>query len=271
MLSLFYKASAVRANRFVFAFEVPRLLNRNLYYKGRSFNLDAIFGRISYAHCVGHGLFIETNFAKKYIFPKKSVLEDMFYGFMLNLLKEPVVPLPNLDRAEVPNNLTILFYQMSRWFLGPSRTLSYFRYMKIKDLKSIPEHICLVLSGWYSSLEWLLTTPITILILFVFSATIVSYSLGFYDKTLSVIAVLALISTCTYYVTIVCSLYLHNYACKLSGCDDNSRYINKKTMFQLALIYPAVLLFHGFPAYYCILDHLLFNGKGNNGRKTERV
>ncbi len=72
-------AGALRANRFVLGYEIPRLLNR-------SAQVSAVRRALCsgvYAHVTGHGLCVRLSLLQKLPFPARSPLEDMHYSFIL--------------------------------------------------------------------------------------------------------------------------------------------------------------------------------------------
>jgi hypothetical protein len=70
-------SGALRANRFVLAYEIPRLLRRSRN-SGNSF-----FSAWEYAHVTGHGLCIRLPLLKELPFPQRTPIEDMHYSFLL--------------------------------------------------------------------------------------------------------------------------------------------------------------------------------------------
>lgn len=116
-------AGALRANRFVLGFEIPRLLNG-------SDQVSAVKRAMCsgvYAHVTGHGLCIRLSLLEKLPFPARSPLEDMHYSFVLGSRGFAMMPVPSLDSAEVPGRVTAQLYQAARWFFGPARFARYLR------------------------------------------------------------------------------------------------------------------------------------------------
>jgi hypothetical protein len=60
-------------------------------------------------------------------FPARSPLEDMHYSFILGSRGLPMIAVPSLDSAEVPDSVTAQLQQAARWFFGPAR---FARYLK---------------------------------------------------------------------------------------------------------------------------------------------
>lgn len=114
-------AGALRTNRFVLGFEIPRLLNRSPHSGAIKRALCAGV----YAHVTGHGLCVRLSLLQRLPFPARSPLEDMHYSFILGSRCLPMVPVPSLDAAEVPSTLTAQFQQAARWFFGPARAARY--------------------------------------------------------------------------------------------------------------------------------------------------
>jgi len=252
----FLKANAIRATRFVLGYEIPRLRRRLCFYRGDS----SLIGRLTYAHCVGHGLFLRLDLLQSLRFPRGSILEDMFYGFLLNCAYEPVIPLPLLDYAEVPSSVTAIFFQMSRWFLGPSRTLSYYHYAQKSHLvREQQEAYALVVSGWWYSARWLFTSP------FILSALAICV---FNDIVLLKFAAGAFILM--YETSVMATISVHNRMLRSTDPDDKKASIRIPELWLIMAMYPAVLIFHSFPAYHCLMDAVFRGGRGSRKLKTER-
>ncbi|MEV4201490.1 glycosyltransferase [Micromonospora globbae] len=114
---------ALRANRFVLGFEIPRLLNRS----GTVGQLKRAACSYIYAHVTGHGLCVRLSFLLDHPLPAGSPLEDMQYSFHLGSHNVPMVPVASLDHAAVPDTITAQVKQASRWFFGPARAMHYLR------------------------------------------------------------------------------------------------------------------------------------------------
>lgn len=114
-------SGALRANRFVLAYELPRLLNRS-DIKGERNRIPTSY---IYTHVTGHGLCLRLSLLRELRFPARSPLEDMHYSFLLDSRNTPMVPIASLDCAEVPDSVAAQFQQLARWFWGPSRFLHY--------------------------------------------------------------------------------------------------------------------------------------------------
>ena len=126
-------SGALRANRFVLAYEIPRLLNRSTL----SGYLKRKVCSYVFSHVTGHGLCIRLSLLKHLPFPSRSPLEDMHYSFILGSRNEPIIPIPSLDCADVPAVLRDQVEQAARWFFGPGRFFSYFRYLEsTQDLRA---------------------------------------------------------------------------------------------------------------------------------------
>lgn len=117
------EGAALRANRFVLGFEVPRLVNRSAAVS----RLKRWLCSYVYAHVTGHGLCVRLSLLLALPFPARSPLEDMHYSFSLGSRNLPMVAIPSLDRAEVPATVRAQVSQAARWFFGPARFLRYLR------------------------------------------------------------------------------------------------------------------------------------------------
>lgn len=114
-------SGALRANRFVLGYEIPRLLNRTDIAAAWKRRLSGFV----YTHVTGHGLCARLSLLRDLPFPARSPLEDMHYSFLLGSRNILMVPLASLDCAEVPDSFLVQFQQLARWFYGPGRFLRY--------------------------------------------------------------------------------------------------------------------------------------------------
>lgn len=140
-------AGALRANRFVLGFELPRLLNRS----GQAGAVKRALCSGVYAHVTGHGLCVRLSLLDRLPFPARSPLEDMHYSFILCSRDLPMVPVPSLDSAEVPATVTAQVQQAARWFFGPAR---FARYLKDPAARTGLQGTVLAASAAGSAAEW---------------------------------------------------------------------------------------------------------------------
>lgn len=139
---------ALRANRFVLGFEVPRLLNRTT--AAPTWKRWAC--SYVYAHITGHGLCIRLSALRALPLPARCPLEDMHYSVILCSRGLPMVPVASLDQAEVPDTPTAQLQQAARWFFGPARAL---RYLHDPAVRHGPRTQVLAASALGSACEWL--------------------------------------------------------------------------------------------------------------------
>ena len=140
-------AGALRANRFVLGFELPRLLNRS----GQVSALKRALCSGVYAHVTSHGLCVRLSLLERLPFPARSPLEDMHYSFILCSRGLPMVPVPSLDSAEVPGSVTAQVQQAARWFFGPAR---FARYLKDPAARAGWPATVMAASAAGSAAEW---------------------------------------------------------------------------------------------------------------------
>jgi len=141
------QAAALRANRFVLGFEIPRLRNRQAANR-----LKRAACRAVYAHVTGHGLCLRLRPLLDLPFPRRSPLEDMHYSFYLGSRGLPIVALPGLDHAEVPAGPHAQLQQAARWFAGPGR---FRRYLRDPATQPGWRARLMAVSALGSALEWL--------------------------------------------------------------------------------------------------------------------
>lgn len=141
-------SGALRANRFVLACEIPRLLNSSSIS-------GALKRRVSsyvYSHVTGHGLCVRLSLLERLPFPQRSPLEDMHYSFILRSRNEEILPISSLDCAEIPASLHAQVEQAARWFFGPGRFFSYLRHPETTiGLRAY----LLCVSAFVNCIEWL--------------------------------------------------------------------------------------------------------------------
>jgi hypothetical protein len=141
-------AGALRANRFVLAYEIPRLRNRSPEATSLRRRLHAGV----YTHVTGHGLCLRLPLLIRLPLPARSPLEDMHYSFLLGSRAETLVPISSLDAAEVPASLSSQLEQAARWFAGPGR---FARYLRDPRTEHGPHAWLQALSAAAICLDWL--------------------------------------------------------------------------------------------------------------------
>lgn len=143
-----FDASALRANRFVLGFEIPRLANRSSGTRA----IKRAAASLVYAHVTGHGLCVRLSLLQRLPLPARSPLEDMHYSFILNSRGLPAIPVAALDQADVPDTVRGVIDQAARWFAGPARIT---RYLKDPATQRSWRTWILAASAAGSSIEWL--------------------------------------------------------------------------------------------------------------------
>ncbi len=146
------QAGALRANRFVLAYELPRLRSRS---PGAGPLRRRVAG-LTYGHVSGHGLGVRLRFLTERPMPSHTAMEDMEYSFQLASDRIAVVPLASLDRSEVPVPWREQFRQAERWFAGPGRALAYTRTRRAAGEGGA---MAITASALLISAEWLSCAP----------------------------------------------------------------------------------------------------------------
>ena len=121
LLHIMADSGALRASRYVLAYELPRLIGRSQATNPWS----RLVRSWVYTHITGHGLCLRASLLREMPLPSRSPMEDMHYSFALCARNLPIVPVASLDRAEVSGSLVIQFWQLTRWFAGPARFRHY--------------------------------------------------------------------------------------------------------------------------------------------------
>lgn len=144
---LMAEGAALRANRYVVAYELPRLMSRRAHTASpRRAAAAATFG-----HVTGHGLGVRLSWLLRHPLPTRTVMEDLAYSFELAVGGVPICPLHSLDRSEVPTSSRALHAQAERWFRGPGRALAY----RGDPRRSVGRRDFVTLSAMLIVLEWL--------------------------------------------------------------------------------------------------------------------
>lgn len=240
---LFLKSAALEQNRFTLTHEIPRILRQYNYSKTHK----GILGSMTYAHCVGHGLIIRLSFLKEIKFPAKFYPEDMFYGFILNSLKEPIIPIPALDYSETPSSLKELFFQRALWFIGPFSGNKYRNYVQntYKNIYSKEKFRIIALSASviFNSVRWLLTS------FFGYFLIICAIILG------NIIAAFTVIFFTLYLYSFYITLIAYKDLCRYAGKTEVS--LSKSDKISIILFELIFILFYSIPAYYMLYNMIV--------------
>lgn len=88
---------------------------------------DLLYQKMNYV--IGHGFYIYApTLYKLGGFPEVTINEDAFLGYLLNLNRINIIPVPFLEAAEFTDKISIYIKQQSVWFNGP---LFAFQYLKL--------------------------------------------------------------------------------------------------------------------------------------------
>lgn len=175
-IGTFMKCAALRSNRYVFAYEIPKIIGRMRYASGAR-DLLSVISHLNYSHVTGHGLGIRFSFLQAERFPVRTIMEDMQYGFRMCCRRENVVPIQLLDSAETPGTILEFFRQSKRWFLGPARS---FAYLMSPDVRISGYSLLMSVSAMLNACEWLFCAlcPIITLLAMAAGAICVQFSAG---------------------------------------------------------------------------------------------
>lgn len=242
----FLKAQALKQTRFIFAYEIPRILR---VYKFCSQKSRGFFDMATYAPCISHGLFVRVSLLKKIPFPEKYTPEDMFWGFLVSNFQEPIVFIPSLDVSETPDSIKKVFYQLARWFQGPFLGFRYKKFLKnyyneIYNKNKIRAHLISFFSIM-DGLNWLLTS--TVLYVYIYMIFLFGWPV---------------------FILVMLFIILYQYGNLLlinELLPKNAVTFPKKlTIFLFGII---VMLFHSIPAYFSLWNIISYK---NIQVKTER-
>jgi hypothetical protein len=133
-------ASAIYQTRRVVTFEIPQFLQQKIIY------------------LIGHGLFLHSSILKPKIFNEETLTEDLILGYQLFFKNIRFEILPFFDKALVPENISILTKQTSRWFLGD---LLFLKYVDIKA-----KNVFNIIKRYFHIFDWFFGTVAILLVLF---------------------------------------------------------------------------------------------------------
>ena len=139
----FLRAQALKQTRFILAHEIPRIQRVFRATMGAS---RCFLDKATYAPTIGHGLFVRASYLDTMRFPKGYTPEDMFWGFLVTSMNEPIVFIPSLDRSETPDSIRKLFFQLASWFKGPLLSFKYQRFLRAKYPQVFRQHRTRVLA-----------------------------------------------------------------------------------------------------------------------------
>lgn len=228
--SFFLAAHGLRQSRWTLHYEIPRYLLSKKHLPW----LPRWIERIGLVHCVGHGLLIRCDVitaAGGFPIPRVG-LEDLGLGFILKALNYHVEPIPNLENAETPDRLKLLWRQKATWFWGPLGYLFYRECIPKKFRHQNKGRIAiLIFQGLLDTANWLLAGPL-ILFFFYVSLNVQKMGLSLFLYILYV------------YTPIFCVLWLWNRLPPHLFPRSSNRGL-AITLF----IYPLIPILHSFPAF----------------------
>lgn len=177
------KANAIFQTRWLFSYELPRLIKNYQANKIKKLN-----------YFIGHGLFINSKYVfskNKKVFTQKSIAEDLDLGYKNSFEGIVIKPIPYFDYCLVPNETITNIKQTSRWFYGELGLINIF--FKRKDKFKFNQSKLLI-ERMFILLNWLLATPLFVLsliiildnqnfiLLLLYCISIVSYILFLHKK-----------------------------------------------------------------------------------------
>lgn len=151
------RATATLQSRWTLTHEIPRLLRQ------RQASPSPLL-RCSYAHVVGHGLFVRADVLRSVGgFPTGTPTEDLFLGFLLRSLGWRIEPLPLLELADTPRSLGAVLAQRRGWFFGPLCFPAYLRAVwRRRELTAAQRGGAVLMASqvMLSAIAWLTSGPL---------------------------------------------------------------------------------------------------------------
>lgn len=242
---LFLKASALYQTRWSFGYEYPMYERYLKKYTQKS--------KKSY-YMIGHGMTFSLELLKSINgFHETTNLEDLYAGYVLSYLREPVIAIPALENTLNPSSIKSWAKQKLVWFAGMYDVSNYPTYISQNVSDPINKRWSSILRFKFffrDTLPWLLG-PTCILLFIVFSliACKIIFSIGI---------LLILINS------VFCAVYLSHQLKELNAIPKSDR-TNAVGLVIGVLIYS---LFRNLPSMYYVISRM-FN-KSIEKFKTER-
>ena len=176
--------------------------------------------------------------------PAETLTEDLFIGFVLSLLGEPIHPVPVFESATMPHSLASTLLQKYVWFYGPMDHITYARVF----LKSNPERASLWLVSWFAlkglipAVAWLFSGW---MVLFVIGFTVFSGTI--WTIALSASALLLYLST---FGLTICRYALRN---EMTG---KRQFVRKSEGIMVFLFLIPIFVLHSLPPLLSVVTKI---------------
>jgi len=235
----FLKNNALLQVRWTLVHEIPRLLRQ-------SFCTNKFNKRFFLSHCIGHGLFIRSDFLKEIKkMPYHTLTEDLFFGYILSLLREPINPIPIMESAEMPNSFSMALKQKYVWFFGPFDHFTYKKYFK-SHFKNKANNFLLnwfTLQGIFPAFAWLLSGWI-FLYIFIYPILSVNYNLLLWS-----ILAFGFYAPFAYFIILCKYEFLNNL------CSKQDKISTQEYLWSLIFSLPTSII-HSVPPIFSIFAKL---------------
>ncbi|KPK32130.1 MAG: hypothetical protein AMS24_04925 [Chlamydiae bacterium SM23_39] len=229
---LFLKAQSLKQTRFIFSYEIPRIIRVYNYCSGKK---KSFLNYCTYAPSVAHGLFARVSLLQKIKFPSNYTPEDMFWGFIISCLKEPIAFLPSLDNSETPDSIKKVFLQLASWFKGPFLSHRYRRFVKKYYTSHYKQNrLRIYMISYFAvwdAINWLMTSAL------VYLYVIMGFLYGW-----------------PIWILLILFFIMYEYGCFMiiNQFISSKNLINFREKFLIFFSGILILLFHSLPAYYSI-------------------
>lgn len=251
----YLQANAVLQSRWTLAHEIPRFFRQSYFLKRWK-------RRMFLSHCVGHGLFLRGDLIKEIRkMPTGTVTEDLFFGYVLSLLSEPIQSVPVMEMAETPSAFSEALKQKYVWFFGPLDHFHYDRYFSLH----YPSSANGLLRKWFAiqgiapAFIWMLQGWV---FLYLFLYPVISEQYHFLWFSLAVFL---------FYGPLSYGIVLANYSFLARACSKQDKIGYVEQFWCLLFILPTVVI-HSMPPLISVCAKIkqYLTGREPYKPKTER-
>lgn len=251
----YLQTNAILQSRWTLSHEIPRFFRQSYFLKqlGR---------RVFLSHCVGHGLFLRGDLIEDIgRMPTGTLTEDLFFGYVLSLLGEPILPIPVMEIAETPGTFFDTLKQKYVWFFGPLDHFHYDQYFLLyyPDKANGFLRKWFVLQGIVPAVIWILQGWI-LLYLFLYPVISGQYHLLWFSLVIFL-----------FYGPLSYGIILMNYSFLTQVCSKQDKIQWTEQLWCLLFSFPVIVI-HSMPPLATIYAKIqqYFVGKEPSKPKTER-
>jgi len=253
-VSRILQANSVLQSRWTLVHEISRFIRQSWF-------LSRLGLRLFLAHTVGHGLFLRLDLIDEIqCMPTGTLTEDLFFGYLLSLLGEPIRPLPVMESSESPDTMVKALKQKYIWFFGPLDHLEYSRRLRDYGFSFSPIITCwFALQGLLPAAAWL-AQGWFLFYLFLYPLVFSKPQLLFISSFLAL-----------FYGPLSWYLILRQYK-ELSRYMSRDDHLKRRDVWWILALSPIAIFLHSIPPIFSLLAKFrqIIYGKLPPKPKTER-